>query len=333
MVGITLCVVIYYLWRAAKIADDYNSIPTTYDSTNGRVSSTASRFDGPVIEFVEAYKTPIEFYGKVVDQHGDPVSGAVIKIYPVDNPYGSSGTEIDLISDGDGLFSINRTYGLSIGVVVAKKGYLALSDRGLEEPASSRSIDFGLSASKGRRFKDPTSPTLFTLHRIGPVEPLVYIDEKSWRLAVDGTLRKIALDSEDGIGPHQIEFRFNSKWNQLPKGNDRYGKHYDWNFEVRIPGGGLIKNNSDYTSEAPESGYVEEIVFKYSATMPRKEWKRSRCERYFVKFVDGTYGRVRFAIDSASDDGPLSMTSWMNLKPGSRNLASTDKDNFVMPEN
>ena len=282
----------------------------------------------PVKDFIDAYKTPIEFYGKVIDQHGEAVSGALIKILPVNNAFGTSdsSSDFEIASDAKGFFSVTNLKALSIGIEVTKEGYLTLGDRGLDKPASSRSIDFGLSDTKGKQFKDPNSPTLFSLHKIGPVEPLVYIDDRRWRLAVDGTPRKIALDSEKGIGSHQIEFRFLSDWNKLPMDNEINSKRYDWSLEAHIPGGGFIKNGSDYNFEAPEDGYVETIKFEYAASMPQEQWKRSRNERYFVKFADGTHGRIRFSIDGSSDMSPLLMTSWMNLKPGSRNLASSIKD-------
>lgn len=282
----------------------------------------------PVKDFINAYKTSIEFYGKVIDQHGAAVSGASIKILPVNNAFGTSdsSSDFEIVSDANGLFSVTNMKALSIGIVVTKEGYLTLGDRGLGQPASSRSIDFGLSDTKGKQFKDPNKPTLFTLHKIGPVEPLVYVDDQLWNLPVDGTPRKIALDSEKGIGSHQIEFRFLSDWNQLPKNNEMYGKRYNWSLVAHIPGGGFIKNGSDYNSEAPEDGYVETIKFEYATSMPQEQWKRSRSERYFVRFADGTHGRIRFSIDGSSDMSPLLMTSWMNLKPGSRNLASSIKD-------
>lgn len=282
----------------------------------------------PVRDFIDAYKTPIEFYGKVIDQHGEAVGGASIKILPVNNAFGTSdsSSDFEITSDAKGLFSITNMKALSIGILVTKEGYLTLGDRGLDRPASSRSIDFGLSDTKGKQFKNPNSPTLFTLHKIGPVEPLVYVDERSWRLAVDGTPRNIALDSEKGIGSHQIEFRFLSGWNKLPMDNEINSKRYNWSFEAYIPGGGFLKNGSDYNFEAPEDGYVEMIKFEYAASMPKEQWKRSRTERYFVRFADGTHGRIRFDIDGSSDMSPLSMTSWMNLKLGSRNLASSIKD-------
>lgn len=291
-----------------------------------------TRIGDPVRDFINAYKTPIEFYGKVIDQHGEPIGGASIKILPVNNAFGTSdsSSDFEIASDANGLFSVNNLKALSIGIQVTKVGYLSLGHGDIDKPASSRSIDYGLSDSKGERFKDPNKPTLFTLHKIGSVEPMVYIKEKRWRLAVDGTLRKIALDTEKGIGSHQIEFRFLSGWNQIPSGK-RYGKRYDWSLEAYIPGGGFLKNDSDYNSEAPKDGYLETIKFEYYAAMPQEMWKRLRHGRYFVKFADGIHGRIRFNIDGASDDGPLSMTSWMNLKPGSRNLASPDKDSFGMP--
>ena len=163
---------------------------------------------------------------------------------------------------------------------------------------------------------------------------MAYTEQKRWSLLVDGTPRKIALDSNDGIGPHQIEFRFMSDWNKLPADNEINSKRYDWSFEARIPGGGFLKDASEYNFEAPPDGYQESIKIAYPSTMDPAQWKRFRFGRYFVKFADGSYGRLRFSIDGASDsnDGALSMTSWLNLTPGSRNLASKHWDPSIVSE-
>src|SRR5690606_16875707 len=107
---------------------------------------------------------------------------------------------------------------------------------------------------------------------------------------------------------------------------------FDWKLEARIPGGGFLKNDSDYNFEAPEDGYKETLEIEYLASMPEEEWKRVAHRRLFVRFADGTYGRIQFSISGGSDLRPLYMTSWMNLKPGSRNLASPHKDGFGMPK-
>jgi hypothetical protein len=308
-------------------SSDRNSTSNIQDSGIS-IKRKTSGIGNPIRDFINAYQTPIEFYGKVIDQHGEAVGGASIKIFPVNNAFGTSDSRSDfeIASDPNGLFSVTNMKSLSIGIVVNKEGYLTFSDRGLGKPASSRSIDFGLSDTKGKEFKDANRPTLFTLHKIGPVEPLVYVDDQLWNLAVNGTPREIALDSEKGIGSHQIEFRFLSDWSKLPMDNEINSKRYNWSLVACIPGGGFIKNGSDYNSEAPKDGYLETIKFEYAASMPQDQWKRSRSERYFVKFADGTHGRIRFSIDGSSDMSPLLMTSWMNLKLGSRNLASPIKD-------
>jgi hypothetical protein len=196
-------------------------------------------------------------------------------------------------------------------------------------PASSASLEYSGDAETGKMHSRPSTPLILTLHKVGDSEPMIYVERKSWRLPVDGTPRSIALDSEDGTGIHQIEFRFWSEWNQLPKTNEMYGKLYNWTFEARIPGGGFIWNDGDFNFEAPESGYSEMIRYHYHADLPREKWQRVQHGRYFVKFSDGTHARIEFDIDGKSDVTPLRMASWMSLKPGSRNLASPMKSSHI----
>jgi len=286
----------------------------------------------PVADFIAAYQTPIEFYGKVVDQHGDVVAGAAVKILPFDNAFRDTDTMMMLESDKDGKFSVKDIKGLGIGVQVEKDGYLTLSDFGFHKPASSRNVDFGRTADGGASFKNPSKPTLFTLHKLGPIEYMLYLEGANWKLPVDGCIRKIALDSKDGIGTHQIEFRYTSAWSQLPDDNDINFKRFDWKLEASIPGGGFFKCLDDYSFEAPESGYQERIGIDYPASMPIDQWKKVAHGRYFVKFPDGTHGRIKFSIAGNDDRAPLNFTSWLSLKPGSRNLASPQRDYSGFPE-
>lgn len=275
--------------------------------------------------FLDAFKTSIQLYGKVVDQHGDPVPGATVRLFPVDAPFGDdSKSKMTMVSDKDGRFSVKGLHGFSLGVQVSKEGYLHLSPLG--GPSSSASISYAHGAKRGKRCSHPETPLVLQLHKVGPIEPMVYVKEKRWRLPVDGSLRLVALDSEGGRGEHQIEFRFNSDWSKLPMDNEINSKLFDWSFEARIPGGGFVWNDSDYNFEAPESGYKESIRYDYPASLPRDKWKRFQNGRYFVIFPDGSHARIRLDIDGASDRRPLAMTSWLSLKPGSRNLASPQKD-------
>lgn len=277
------------------------------------------------------YSTPIEFYGRVVNQHGSPVEGAIVRISPFETFMGEDvRTRIVLESDPEGRFFVKNLKGKSLSVNVRKEGYLTYPPLGPDKPFSHGSFEFGSNSEKGARYKDPNNPTVFTLHDVGPLEPMVYVQRKRWRIPPDGSLVQVALDSESGKGSHQIEFRFRSSWNQIPSGK-RFGKKYDWTFEAKIPGGGFRLNDSSYHTEAPEGEYEESVKIEYFASMVQEEWRRSVFRRYFVKFADDSYGRIEFDIDASIDGSPIYMTSWLNLNPGSRNLSSPHKDGYGIP--
>lgn len=62
-----------------------------------------------------------EFYGKVMDQEGNPVSDVSIKFSNINTPSASSSVQ-EAQSDNDGLFSIKGN-GSGINVEVSKEGY------------------------------------------------------------------------------------------------------------------------------------------------------------------------------------------------------------------
>lgn len=267
---------------------------------------------------IDQLNTSIEIYGKVVDQYGDPVSGAEVILRPINRLKDSYGQKT-LKTDEEGKFSAQGMYGKSLGVSVSKEGYLRYPP--LSALSSSDHLAYS-GDSGGNRHADPSNRLVLELLKIGTVEPMIHVKKKRWKLPLEGTPLVIGLDTEDGQGKHAVEFRFKSDWNKLPMDNEINSKTFDWSFEIRIPGGGLIWDGSDVAFEAPESGYEETIRYEYLATMPREEWKRLRRGRYFVKFADGTYGRIQFEIDGSSDRKPLYMESWLSLKPDSRNLAT-----------
>ena len=258
-------------------------------------------------------------HGIVVDQFGKPVPDATVRLFVysgflVEN----SSKEVALKTDARGRFSASGLRGRGLGVSVMKGGYLRIPALG---PISS-SVSLSYAGGSGDRHADPSNPLVLNLIKVGPVEPMTHVPKKRWKLPLDGTLHPIALDSEDGQGLHQIQFRFFSDRNTLPMDNERNSKMFNWSLELQVPGGGLAWDESDAKFEAPVSGYKEVVRFEYPATTPPGDWKRWRVGRYFVMFADGTYGRIQFSIDGTSDRRPLYMESWLCLTPGSRNLAT-----------
>jgi hypothetical protein len=271
---------------------------------------------------LDSYKNSITLYGKVVDQHGEPVPDATVEISVHSSYFNEkSGMDAVLKTDAIGRFSISGFKGSSIGATAMKDGYLRIP------PMSSRTSSVSLSYERGGsgtgdRHADPSNPIVLELLKIDPMEPLIHIDKRRWKLPIDGTPKKIALDSEEGRGAHEIEFRFTSDTHSRREPGRSVYDSFDWSFEIRIPGGGLASDRSDLEFEAPATGYKESVRYEFPATMQREDWKRVRQGRYFVKFADDTYGRIQFSIDGGSDRSPLYMESWLSAKPGSRNLAT-----------
>jgi hypothetical protein len=68
------------------------------------------------------WKVPIRFYGRVVDQDRQPVSGATVHFqWTVLSKQGTS--EADTVSDEGGNFSLTGARGKNLGVYVTKQGY------------------------------------------------------------------------------------------------------------------------------------------------------------------------------------------------------------------
>ena len=271
--------------------------------------------------FTAMFQTPITIYGQVNDQHGKPVVGATVVLTPVDNPFVDKSTsKIKVLSDDKGQFSATGLKGSSLGVSASKNGYLYLSPVG--GPSSAAMVDYAGEASSGKRYSNSHTPLILTLHDLGKIHDLIHNKEVRWKLSYDGTPRRIALDSPDGQGSHWIEFRLwsDGKIRDTP-GVDFYSP-FDWRFEARIPGGGFIWNDSDFNFEAPADGYKEMIRYDRPKTLSAERWQRFENGRYFIKFSDGTFGRLLIDIDGGSTDAPLSMASWLSRTPGNRNIAS-----------
>ena len=325
-IAVVLAVVILIVARLVGLSVGKTKLVSKEGNT-GTPSHSMARKDNTAGQMLDLCKTPIKLYGRVEDQHGKPVPGATVKMDPLDNPSGSaSASTVVMTSDAEGNFSVSGLHGFSMGVSVSKKGYVYISP--LEGHASQATVYYADGAKDGKRYSNPKTPLVLRLQNPGPLEPLVYVRQKRWKIALDGTPCLIALDSQDGNGSHQIEFRlWSDTLSRREPGNNAYTA-FDWTFEARIPGGGFIWNESNLNYEAPVSGYKEMIRYHRPKTLPRDKWGRMLNGRYYVRFPDGTYARIRICVDAGSESayGPLEITSWFNPKPGSRNLATDVSD-------
>jgi hypothetical protein len=234
------------------------------------------------------FESNIDFYGKVLDQQGDPVERAKIKIAAADG-YWENGSDFFEISDTNGLFSIKGIKGAGIYVSVEKSGYHRT------EKSKGR---FGYGMKSGENPHDKHDhPAIFLLQKKGAIEPLFCATHKD-RAEYFQRGQKIALDLKNGqrrSGNASIEI---TSINNRLEGQDR---DYTWRFIVTVPGGEIIERNDPLQFLAPENGYQSQAMIGYDAKA--EDWRSRQEKDFFVRFANGTYGRVKLDAWSKTKNG------------------------------
>jgi hypothetical protein len=255
---------------------------------------------------LELFMTPIKFYGKVVDENGNPVVGATAKMSVADKPI-TDGAKYTRITDSDGLFSLTGLHGGAVSVNVVKDGYYSSEQsRGM--------IRFG----KFRSNSDPqiptvSSPTIFMLRKMGESVPLV-VKGVNKSIRKNGTPIEINLETGRTVAAGQGHLRVEA-WTKDQKKDDR--GHYDWKVRISAPSGGLVERKDNFDFEAPSEGYqpFDEITMPQNA----ERWNPQASRQYFVKLDNNLYACIQFEM-VAGGDHFFSVTSYLNPTPGSRNL-------------
>jgi len=248
------------------------------------------------------WKTPIEFYGKVIDERDQPVSDA--KIHFVWNDTSAAGSsEADTISDGAGLFSLTGVRGKILGVKLEKSGYYTSQKQ--------NRFDFEYAAFWDANYYQPDSknPVIFRLLKKGQAEPLI-VKEIRMPLPRNGTIGGVNL--LNGSISSSGQFRVQA-WSMQINRQDRF----DWRVVMTVPEGGLQEFTEEFAFTAPLEGYqpITEINMPLSLG---DNWKRSVGKNYYIAFGQPRkYGKLH--IEVKGDGENVFINYWLNPS-GSQNL-------------
>jgi hypothetical protein len=256
---------------------------------------------------------PIEFYGKVIDQDGNPLASAKVA-FELQVGHMTSETKgyvsrnrITLQTDQSGQFSINGTKGI----------HLILQS--VEEPGCELSKKterwFSYNESGAIFHPDPSKPVIFKMWKKAGKEPLV---GSHWRgkVVCDSTLVSFGLlngkPSQDG--DLQIVCT-------LTPTDKKVGNHTlsDYGFQITIVGGGVQQTGDEFTYLAPENGYLPTVTIHEEAADANHRNPELEQE-FYIKTADGHYGRL--SIDWSAWQKPPTYFEWdCSINPsGSRNL-------------
>lgn len=276
-------------WFAAKTSHEsgFTLIPlaTAQTASNGALSSMSN-----LLEIVRQrdeerrkldpnlwWKTPVSFYGRAVDQNGDPVPQADVKL-EVNDTSARGTTEYHVKSDANGFFSLTGVKGANLDVIFAKDGYYQ---------SRAENHFFSYAGAEQIHKPDPKNPALFHLHKGGEKVALIRND-----LVVRARVGEpIDLDL--------LNRMTNSTGAQLRVElleSDRGGRNgfgAKCRIRLSVPDGGIQTNVEEFPFVAPEAGYQSSLEIGTDAGKPPAGWGDHMTRAVFLR-MSGRYARANF---------------------------------------
>ena len=240
------------------------------------------------------------FFGKVLDQYGQPVADANIKAQ-VSLGLGGGGRTCQTKTDADGLFEFTGLRGRSLSVTPERSGF-QIEGHGL-----------GLKGLNGAE-TSRTNREVYTMWRLKGPEPMIH-DSKFYQPKSDGRVYTLDLVSRKMVegtnAAGDLLIQFQRPAQVKPR------QEFEWSFSMTGVGGGVILvTNNDYLNEAPADGYSPDYKI---AMGPGRS--RSSEGTFYLKSREGkVYGHFHIRLEPVYRDGAgLDIESYVNPS-GSRNL-------------
>jgi hypothetical protein len=259
-----------------------NSIPVV----NDRVNTNEIR------QYMESQNVPVAFYGKVIDQDGNPISGARVKgevlhvkvMAPA--PFGAADEIIPIneTTDSGGQFQVLNVSGRSFDLdSIQKDGYEV-------EPENCPHV-FG---ATGSSFDNPVS---FKMWNTNIHEQLITGSYK-FQIVPDGRPYYIDLMKGEISQTQSGDLRV---WIKFPQQTE-LGQYYDWSCEIEALGGGLQPSDSYSMFAAPADGYVP----TFSLQQKIRDGQRGSIgdRKFYITLDNGKiFGRIQIDLIAPFNTG------------------------------
>ena len=251
------------------------------------------------------YSTPIDFWGEVIDQNGNPLAGVKAEIV-VDERAGNK--KYFSFSDKEGLFELLGKKGARARIKVFLSGYVPTSDEKIGSNVSARTIYYAPKTKPMPAYAPPTrgNPQVFVLRKKNPIANLANSITKRVAIFKDGKSKKVTLKTKS----KDVEMEIRC-WSSCPV-PFTYDK-YDWSAEIRIIGGEIQPITEYEPITAPIDGYRP----AFKVEMPKntdKTWKAAnvRQRNFWIQFDDGTYAKARIEVKTGRKH-EVDAEVWYNL--------------------
>jgi hypothetical protein len=305
---------LWYLLAAGKESQTEGTGSKSADSPAPPATSSlvASRGEGPRRNVLlnQANHQPIEFYGRILDQHDAPVPGAEIQgRVTVNNGFVARIDQPTTRSDENGHFSFEGLVGRTLDFSVVKSGYLYT-------PATDAFDYTHLVSAAKRHHPDPGKPVIVRMWKMHGAEPLI-AGGKSLRVVADGASVRMDFQTaalvESG-GDVILRLR-HPLWNRtsptLP---------FDWTLEVEAVDGGAAWSGEkvEHMLFAPADGYAPSLSIHTQGIDPL--WTNRTEKTFFLRSKSERYSRVALIVECTPKQptSRVQLIWWQN--PKGRNL-------------
>ena len=260
-------------------------------STNQAIVVYDRKKTNEIRQYMESQNKPIDFYGQVIDQDGNPLAGVSIKgealrvkvVVPA--AWGDKDEIIPIAKETDaaGRFEIQGITGRAVELEsIQKSGYEA-------EP-----VKRAWKSTEGTL----ESPVIFRMWSANIHEQLI-TGEKRFRIAPDGRTYAIDLTKgtidESGDGDLRV-------WVKRPD-PIVFGQRYDWACELDVANGGLLQETDSFSSmfSAPVEGYLPS--FRFDQKVGSGWGDSTGSKRFYLMLKNGqAYGRITIELYAYYND-------------------------------
>ena len=224
------------------------------------------------------WRNPISFYGLVVDENTNSISGVMVNFSWNDtSPKGTS--KSNTVSDASGYFQLTGVTGRGLIVNVEMQGYYyvkSLNQNIFEFPSF---------------IPDRNNPVIFHLRKRGPGADLITSQhgirpELQISAPLDGTPVKVDLLNRTLSAVGQLEI------GQVKPEREKWKTATEWSYRLAISDGGFVEHNDEFPFDAPESGYAPTLSFIFRAG--ETNWTDRISKNYYIVFGSPRkYGRIK----------------------------------------
>ena len=281
---------------------DTNSLTNAVDIADAYHQGLISKDEAVIRTMLEKNRESQDFYGKVIDQYGDPVAGVdvtgnlmFISGWHEPEKHETYKTQ----SNSQGLFQFTDLKGWQLGIMVRKDGYkIGGRGEGFQAPTGGKS--------------SPSNRAILTMWKLRGPEPLNNSTIEA-KIPHDGTPVVFNIAS----GKQSPNGNFLVTLSQYPLEVKHGWDRFDWSVKVEILNGGLVEENDAYPYWAPVDGYQPSFEFNESTNAVK--WLGGLQKKFYIKTAQGQYGIMQFGIYPGRS--PTGMEAHFTINPsGSRNL-------------